>query len=203
VPRKPRISLGGYHYHVFNRANARHQIFFDTQDYHMFLRVVKKGLTLFPIKIVSWCIMPNHWHFVVLPAEDGVLSKYFGWIANTHTQRFRKLNSSWGEGSLFCGRFKSQLISDHDSLPVVCRYVERNPVAANLVADARRWPWSSLGQDRCLNSFPLPIEELPERNKPGWIDWVNTPFLSKELEAIKSIEKFGNQSDFSHLQEGG
>lgn len=203
MPRKPRIALGGYYYHVFNRANARHQIFYEPSDYYMFLRVVKKALTIFPVQIVSWCVMPNHWHFVVRPERDGDLSKFFGWVANTHTQRFRKINESWGAGSLFCGRFKSHIIPNECDLPVVCRYVERNPVAANLVSDARHWPWSSLGQDRCKLGFTLPLHAIPERGRNGWIDWVNTPFLTKELEALKNMGKTGKANDIRCVREGG
>lgn len=203
MPRKPRVAPGGYCYHVFNRANARHPIFFDEHDNQMFIRVVKKGLTLFPIEIYAWCLMPNHWHFVVRPQGDGTLSKFFGWITNTHTQRYRNMHKNWGGGSLYCGRFRSEIITEEVRLPIVCRYVERNPLAADLVTDARKWPWSSMGQDRCKHGLHLPVASLAERDRPGWINWVNEPFLTKELVQSLTIGKDRESNGLRNLPLGG
>ncbi len=67
-----RNSLGGYVYHVLNRGNGRYAIFFKDADYDAFLRVVQETRDHVPkMRLLAYCLMPNHWHLVLWPRNDG------------------------------------------------------------------------------------------------------------------------------------
>src|SRR5436305_82424 len=88
--------------------------------------------------------MPNHWHLVLEPHEDGELSRFVGWLSLTHTQRWHAHRRSAGTGHVYQGRFKSFPIQDDEHFLTVCRYVERNALRAHLVKRAENWRWGSL-----------------------------------------------------------
>ncbi len=107
MPRPIRYCPGGYIFHVLNRANSRNRIFNNRFQYNQFLEILLEAYLAFTVKILSYCIMPNHWHLLLQPTEDGELSRFVGWITNTHTRRYRTFNNSIGHGPLYQGRFKS------------------------------------------------------------------------------------------------
>ena len=143
MPRRLRVATAGLAYHVLNRAVRRERLFDGDGDYAAMLRVIEQTHKRLPIRIVSFCLMPNHWHFVLWPQKDGDLSEFMRLLTVTHTQRWHAHHETAGTGPLYQGRFKSFPIQKDEHFLNVCRYVERNPVRANLVRVAQRWPWSS------------------------------------------------------------
>jgi len=127
-------------FHVLNRGVGRMQIFDRAEDYAAFQRVVEETLRVSPIRIVAFCWMPNHWHFVLWPRYDGDLSADFMQrMANMHTQRWQRAKRKVGYGHLYQGRFKSFPVETDDHFYTVVRYVERNALRAGLVARAEHW----------------------------------------------------------------
>ncbi len=191
--RPKRAALGGLVYHVLNRANARMRIFDSDDDYAAFERVLEEAVERFETRLLAYCVMPNHWHLVLWPREDGELSRFTGWLTLTHTQRWHAHRRSHGSGHLYQGRFKSFPTEDDEHFLTVCRYVERNPLRANLVARAEDWRYSSLyrwlhgqGQEKSLLSpWPLP-------RRPGWVELVNKPQTDAELAALRHSIRRGN-----------
>ena len=98
----------------------------------------------FPMRILSWCVMPTHWHFVLWPRRDGELSAFMGWLSLTHAQRWKTAHDAVGRGHVYQGRFKNFVIERDEHLLAVLRYVEQNPLRANLVKRAEAWQWGSL-----------------------------------------------------------
>ena len=76
--RPPRIDVGGIAYHVLNRGNARMRIFNADKDYEAFERIMEQAKERVDLRICAYCLMPNHWHFVAWPRENGELSEFFG-----------------------------------------------------------------------------------------------------------------------------
>ena len=74
-------------YHVLNRANARMTLFDDEGDYKAFERVLGQACERGHMRLLAYCVMPNHWHFVLWPRHDGDLSRFMNWLTLTHTQR--------------------------------------------------------------------------------------------------------------------
>jgi len=179
-------------FHVLNRANDRKTIFQDDADYLAFLRVVRKAQAACPIRILAYCVMPNHWHFVLWPEEDGDLSAFMKKLTTTHVRRWQLHRNCVGEGHLYQGPYKPFAIQDDDHFYTACRYVERNALRANLVSRAEEWKWSSLWQRNqsspppaypALTSWPLP-------EPTTWVQFVNQAETEEELAAIrKSIER--------------
>src|SRR5947199_244179 len=84
-----RASLGGYVYHVLNRGNGRCTIFEKDGDYAAFERVLEQALErVAGMRLLAYCLMPNHWHLVLRPRADGELSAFGHWLTLTHTQRW-------------------------------------------------------------------------------------------------------------------
>ena len=105
MPRKARVAPGGWAYHVINRGNRRMRIFATDGDYHAFMKAMADALEQAPMRILGWCLMPNHWHLVLWPRRDGELSKFMNWLTLTHTQRWRVSHHTVGHGGLYQGRF--------------------------------------------------------------------------------------------------
>jgi hypothetical protein len=82
--RPKRAAIGGLIYHVLNRANARMTIFYKQDDYEAFERTLEEAVERTGTRLLSYCLMPNHWHLVVNPVQDGELSQFVGWLTLTH-----------------------------------------------------------------------------------------------------------------------
>ena len=121
MSRPKRITLGGYVYHVINRANGRLKIFKKPGDFDAFETILAQGLDRFDMRICGYCIMSNHWHLLLYPREDGVLSNFMRWITLTHTQRYHAAHGTTGIGHLYQGRYKSFPVEDESYYLTVMR----------------------------------------------------------------------------------
>ena len=191
--RPRRAAEGGYVYHLLNRANARLRIFKDDLDYEAFEKVLRDAVERSETRLLSYCLMPNHWHLLVWPRRDGELSRFAGWLTLTHTQRWHAHRQSVGSGHLYQGRFKSFPVQDDEHFYTVARYVERNAVRANLVRRAEQWRWGSLhrwfrgtADDKAL------LAAWPAPRRTGWLDYVNAPQTEAEVAAIRRSVRRGN-----------
>jgi putative transposase len=190
--RPKRAAIGGLIYHVLNRANARLPIFEKDEDYEAFERILEQAVERTEARLLSYCLMPNHWHLVVCPPRDGDLSKFTGWLTLTHTQRWHAHRNSVGEGHVYQGRFKSFPIQDDQHFITVCRYVERNALRAKLVTKAENWRWSSLWRwSKGSAKHKEILSTWPVRRVANWVNFVNEPQSDSELKAIRQSVKRG------------
>jgi putative transposase len=191
MPRTARVAPGGLVYHVLNRAVGKMPLWGKEPDLEAFERVMIEAFERHPLRILSYCVLSNHWHFVVWPEHDGEVTAFFRWLTHTHAMRWRVAHRTVGYGPLYQGRFKSFPVQSDEHLLTVARYVERNPVAAGLVPRAEEWRWGSLwtrthGDDavkRLLSPWPF-------ARPKNWITRVNAPLSGKELKRIQvSLER--------------
>jgi len=173
-------------FHVINRGVGKQQLFFNDDDYLAFERVIRETLKKRPMRILSYCLMPNHWHFTMWPENDGDLGKFMQQLTVTHVTRWQKHYNMVGYGHLYQGRFKSFPVESDDYFYQVNRYVERNALRANLVTKAQNWQWGSLWirefgsvEDRAM------LSKWPIAKPRQWTAYVNEPASSAELEAIR------------------
>ena len=188
MPRTARIAPGGMIFHVLNRANNRDQIFEKDKDYLAFLRVMRDTLERKPLRILSYCLMPNHWHFILWPERDGELAAFMQAVTTTHVRRWRLNRQSVGEGHLYQGTYKSFPVQDDDPFFTVCRYVERNALRSNLTQRAEDWRWGSLWQRRQRvfpEDYPV-LHDWPLPRPRNWLRLVNQPQTKAELEALRT-----------------
>lgn len=181
-----RTTPGGLAYHVLNRANARMRLFEDAGDYAAFERVMGQACQRMPIRILAYCLMPNHWHLVLWPRHDGDLSRFVGWMTLTHTQRWHAHQHSTGAGHVYQGRFKSFVVQADEYLLTVCRYVERNALRAKLVDRAEDWQWGSLWRRQFgdVTAKGL-LSDWPVERPRNWVAGVNSPEADGELDALR------------------
>ena len=192
MPRAARNTPGGYVYHVLNRAVGRMKIFRSDADYAAFERVLEETQEIQQMRICAWCLMPNHWHFVLWPVGDKDLSGFMQRLTNTHVRRWKVHKKQVGYGPLYQGRFKSFPVQTDDYFLQVVRYVERNALRANLVQRAEDWRWSSLwrrvhgnaAQKALLCDWPVARPRL-------WRRLVNQPETEAELVALRRAANRG------------
>lgn len=186
MPKPRRTNIGGLLYHVLNRANARMPIFEGEGDYAAFLRIVAEAHEKVPMRLLDYCLMPNHWHFVMWPHRDGDLSRFMHWLTLTHATRWQTAHQVIGMGHLYGSRFKNFPVEDDRYYLTVCRYVVRNPLRAGLVNRAEEWPWSSLHQRlKGINDGRPPLTDGPLAYPDNWLDVVNTRESEEELKTLR------------------
>ena len=192
MPRRPRIATGGLAYHVLNRRVGRWPLFESPKDYALFETILQEAVEHRQIRIVSYCLMPNHWHLLLWPREDGELSEVMRWITVTHTQRWHAFHQTAGTGPVYQGRFKSFPIQTDEHFITVARYVERNPLRARLVMRAENWRWSSLWSGKQSGELPRSwLSDWPMERPRNWIKRVNDAETALELEDLRSSVQRG------------
>lgn len=185
MPRRTRTSTEGLVFHVLNRGAKKSQLFDDSHDYAAFEQLLRRALRRCDIALYAYCLMPNHWHFVVSPRRDGELSRFMHWLTTTHAMRRNVSRGDIGLGAVYQARFKAFPLSTDTSFLRVCRYVERNPLRAVLVGRAQDWRWSSLWRvtNHCNDSL---ISQWPVMRPDNWIALVNEPQTAAELASIRT-----------------
>ncbi len=200
MPRPNRKNLAHIAYHVMNRAVAGLTIFESDADYDAFEQVLAQARERFPaMRVCAYCVMPNHFHLVLFPTEDGLLSSFMQWLTMTHTQRWHANRHSAGRGHLYQGRFKSFPIEQDNHFLRVCRYVERNAVRANLAWSpdgeamrAQYWRWGSVAARADAKRRKLLCDPWPVEMPRNWVATVNRAESPAELEAIRKCIARGN-----------
>lgn len=174
MPRQPRIDVSDNLYHVINRANRKEFIFTEERDFKLILNVLKEVKQKIPIKIFSFTIMYNHWHFAIKTTQDKQMADFFGKLTQIVTQRWHQNHDTVGTGHLFQSRFKSFLVGDDEYFLQLMRYIEANPLKANMVRRAEDWPWGSLSireNNKSLSSVLL--DPWPIGIPKNYLDLVN------------------------------
>ncbi len=173
-------------YHVLNRAVARLPLF-ASRRLRAFERVLLEAHKRHPTRILAWCLMRNHWHFVIAPREDGELTAFARWLAHTHAMRWHVAHGTVGCGHLYQGRFKSFPVQTDEHFLTVCRYVERNALAARAVRRAEDWRWGSLWARRQGGKeLKDLLSDWPVDRPRNWGRLVNEPMSAKELAAVRT-----------------
>lgn len=140
MSRPLRIEFPGAIYHVTSRGDRGEPIYRDDEDRSAQIEIIARAMDRFDAQVLAYCQMDNHFH-LLLHTRRANLSRLMRHVNGVYTQAFNRRHGL--AGHLFQGRFKAILVDRDAYLLAVCRYVERNPVAAGLVAQADHWPWSS------------------------------------------------------------
>ncbi len=128
-----RYAPGGIVYHVLNRGVGRRTLFDKDGDYLAFEKVLGETLRTRPMRMCAYCLLSNHWHFVLWPEHDGDLAAFMQQMTNTHVKRWKEHRHEIGYGHLYQERYKSFPVETEEYFYQVVRYVERNALRANLV----------------------------------------------------------------------
>jgi len=142
MPRTARIVIPNVPHHIIQRGNRRQDVFFDDQDRRIYLSLLRDKLKEQGTTLLAYCLMPNHVHLIVRPADEGGL-RIIGEIHRLYTRHINR-KMDW-QGYLWQGRFGSYPM-DESYFYNALRYVELNPVFAGLAESPERYPWSSARQ---------------------------------------------------------
>jgi putative transposase len=141
MPRQLRIDLPGLPQHVVTRGIDRQQCFFTDTDRAVYLHCLLVAARERECAIHAYVLMTNHVHLLVTGAREGAVGKMMQSIGRRYV---RSLNNVLGRtGTLFEGRYRSSPVESRRYFLACMRYIESNPVRANLVDDPARYPWSS------------------------------------------------------------
>lgn len=131
----------GQYYHIYNRGSGRQLIFREKDNYLFVLRLMKKYASPSNISVVAYCLMPNHYHFLV--RQDGIEPAGLlpQRIFNSYTKAFNKRYAR--SGTLLEGRYKAIHVDKDAYLQHLCRYIHANPVKHGLVSHLEEWPYGN------------------------------------------------------------
>lgn len=192
MPRRPRLAAGDLAYHVLNRRVGRLPLFEKPADYAAFEQILAEAQAQTKIRIATYCLMPNHWHLLLWPRQDGELSEVLRWITVTHTQRWHAHHHTAGTGPVYQGRFKSFPVQTDEHFLTVARYIERNALRAKLVTRAEDWQWSSLWRrDQRDETLTTWLSNWPVARPRDWLTRVNRPQSASELESLRTSVQRG------------
>lgn len=170
MARRRRHVPGGYVHHTLNRGVRRSLLFKTSYDYQEFQWLMGRAAERVSMRVIAYVLMPNHWHLVLWPEDDGAVSAYLKWLEGTHAGNFNRRYRQ--TGAVYQGRFRNVPVLDAMQVLRVVRYVEANPVRAGLVSRAEFWQWSSVSA-----SSPVLLTPSPIARPPQWLDLLADPTL--------------------------
>jgi putative transposase len=199
MPRMSRVAVGGGIYHCINRSNGRVAIFNTDDEYRHFEELLLEGVELIGMRILAYCIMPNHWHLVLQPLNDGDMGEFMRWVTTTHVRQRRAQTDTIGHGHLYQGTYKSFIVETESYLQRLMVYVEQNPLRAKLVHHAEDWQWSSLWRrQQGTSTHQKLLSELPVTLPSDYLVVVNTLSSDHQLDLVRrSVNKgtpYGSES---------
>ena len=139
MPRKERITEPGI-YHIINRGVERRDIFNEHTDYEFFLELLLKLSKDYDVIMHTYALMTNHYH-ILLETKQNNLSKAIQFLNDKYAKYYNKKYNRVGH--LWQGRYKSYALYDDAHFWIVVKYIERNPIKANMVNDINLYNYQS------------------------------------------------------------
>lgn len=150
------------------------------------MSVLRWAQVMTRMRIIAYCVMPNHWHLMLWSAEERDVTCFAFLLTSVHARSWRARRGTTGQGHVYQERYKVVLVQDGAHYFDMARYVERNALRANLVLRAEDWPWGSAAQRAGRGEHPVPaLSEGPIAFPPDWLERVNVPRTAAEDEALR------------------
>jgi putative transposase len=175
------VAVGSPH-HLTQRGNNRQRVFFQDADYRYYLRLDAEYTKRFDVRVLAYCLMPNHVHWVVVPGHPQSLALAFGRLHSEYACMLH--HGRLTSGHVWRNRFYSCVMDEAHCWRAMA-YVERNPVRAELAGDAELWNWSSAAAHVGLAQpeVPLDIEEWQARfGFARWSEILRTSFYEESIQ---------------------
>ncbi|MDP3541175.1 MAG: transposase [Elusimicrobiota bacterium] len=181
--RRPRIHYPGAIYHVLARGVNGTRIFLDDQDYRKFLEALNRIAKDAGMVIYAYCLMPNHFHLAVKVGTvplGAIMHRILTGHAHTFNQRYDR------EGHLFQGRHRAYLCLDDRYFLRLIRYIQMNPVRAELVSRPEDWPWSS--------RTPVELPDMETDSFDPWPKEIIAPNLARsDNQRQETLDEIGRE----------
>lgn len=173
MPRLARGLAGGEIYHIINRGNKKAKVFHNDADYEKFIDLVQEAKKITNVKIYSFVLMPNHFHFIVEPLGAEDLSKYMQWLLTSYVRYYNKTYQTTGH--LWQGRYKSFIVQRDNYFLNLLMYIEQNPRRARLKQ------WKYVASNSKFNEF---IDTLPVELPSNWQELKEETLNKKDKDKI-------------------
>ena len=161
-------------------------LFSKEKDFAAFEGLLEETLKTRAMRVCAYCLLPNHWHFVLWPEGDGDLAAFMQQLTTKHVRRWQLHRKKVGYGHVYQARYKSFPVEGEAYFYQVVRYVERNALRAGLVERAEGWRWSSLWRRTCGTPQEKQLlSDWPVARPRDWCELVNEPQTEAEVEAIR------------------
>jgi len=136
----------GEYYHIYNRGVCGQPIFLSDKNYTHLLQLVRRHFLDLSISIIAYCLMPNHYHFLVRQDSESTVSEFVQCVFNAYGKGFNSNHRR--SGRLFEGPFKAKHIDSDTYLLHLCRYIHRNPIDTDppMVRRLEQWPYSNYSE---------------------------------------------------------
>jgi putative transposase len=190
MARFPRLVLPHQPHHVVQRGNDRRLIFREAEDYQRFLGWLKESARFYRVAIHAYVLMPNHLHLLATPIDDEGLAKTMQKVGRFYVPWFNNKYERYG--GLFQGRFRTSLVDSERYFLTCSRYIELNPVRAQLALAPLDYPWSSFAHHAGVRPDPLVTEHslywalgnTPFQREAAYLDLIEQGLSTDELDAI-------------------
>lgn len=188
MARPLRIEYPGAWYHVMNRGRRREKLFSTSDDYELFIGVLRESVEMWNLKVAAYCLMSNHYH-LLLHTPDGNIARCMRHINGVYTQRYNRRHRK--DGQLFRGRYKAVVVDGDSYLLEVLRYIHRNPLKARLVKNLDDFKWSS------HRGY------ISRAKKWEWLykDFMLSMFSGKVRQAKKAYLEFVSQKESAEIEQ--
>jgi len=141
MPTRTLRFVSSHYYHIYNRGAGRQSIFSNDENYLYVVRLLKKVAAECQVTVIAYCLLPNHYHWLLRQDSDTPASKVPTRVFGSYSQAFNRVNGR--TGTLFEGRFKAILVESDEYLHHLCRYIHANPVRHAIAGDLELWPYSN------------------------------------------------------------
>lgn len=197
MARHSRLELPGVPQHVIQRGNNRSACFFSDSDYRLYLGCLRDASVKLDCAVHAYVLMTNHVHLLVTPREPGALSRMMQHVGRRYV---RTVNDGHGRsGTLWEGRFRSNLIESERYFLICQRYIEMNPVRSAMAGQPRDYPWSShrhyaegvldpvLSEHDCFGR----LGDTPEERRDAYRELFCSHIGRRELQEIRETANRG------------
>jgi REP element-mobilizing transposase RayT len=131
----------GQYYHIYNRGVTHQKIFGKRGNYTFLIRTIQKYLSFYDLTFIAYCLMPNHYHFLIRVNADDQLSPFVQRLFNAYSQAYNRQQDR--TGTLFEGRAQYRLVDTTEYVLQLARYIHLNPVSAGLAKLPEEWEFSN------------------------------------------------------------
>jgi len=182
------LFTAGNSFHFYNHAIGKENLFVKDEDYQLLLRRFKKFLNRYNVSVFSYCLMPNHFHFLLRQEDDNPAYRLLNSLFSSYVQIFNKKNHRIGR--LLRSPLNHVHVDNDPYFIYLCQYIHFNPVKAGLVSKPEDWPYSNY------------LEWIDKRNdelfNPEMRDaWFSSP--EEYRDSIKEHEKYLEDLPFMRL----
>lgn len=194
MPRRQRITEAGY-FHIINRGVERRIVFVDDSCYSKFYLLLEQAVSIYDFNIHAFCLMPNHYHILLETKYDNLPDivrflnlAYTKWFNTTHERI----------GHLWQGRYKSYFIYEDSHFWTVAKYIERNPIAANIVNDISKYPHQSFYLRLYTNyafSNIISNSKILDMSLADYREFISTELSGELRKKVYSISRKNKDSD--------